>query len=79
MDGQKRRAWQPGLVLLSAGFDAHADDPLASMELSDADFDWITREVAALGKPIISVLEGGYNVDALEKSVRTHIKALIHS
>ena len=51
----------------------------AGTRLSDADYAWLTAEVAALNKPIVSVLEGGYNVDALEKSVRTHIKALIHS
>jgi acetoin utilization deacetylase AcuC-like enzyme len=52
------------------------------MELSDDDFEWITTEVAALGGgnlPIVSVLEGGYNVDALEGAVRAHLHALINS
>ena len=74
--------FEPEVIFLSAGFDAHLDDPLASMELSDDDFEWITTEVAALGGgnlPIVSVLEGGYNVDALEGAVRAHLHALINS
>ena len=47
-------------VFLSAGFDAHAADPLASMTLGAEDFSWLTAEVARLGLPIVSVLEGGY-------------------
>ena len=65
----------------SAGFDAHVDDPLATLTLTEEDFEWITAEVAALcGRtiPIISVLEGGYDVDALERSARAHARALIH-
>ena len=76
------RAFRPEALFLSAGFDAHRDDPLSSTMLSDEDFKWITQQVAKLGGgklPIVSVLEGGYNVDALEGSVRTHIDALIHS
>jgi len=74
------RAFEPEAVFVSAGFDAHEDDPLATVNLCDDDFDWITREVTALGGvPVISVLEGGYNVDALAKSVRAHLHALIHS
>ena len=73
------RRFDPDVVFLSAGFDAHADDPLASMTLQPADFAWLTREVAALDVPIISVLEGGYNVNALEASVYAHLRALIES
>lgn len=76
------RAFEPQAVFLSAGFDAHADDPLASLTLHEDDFGWLTAEVAALGGgavPIISVLEGGYNVDALERCARAHVRALIHS
>ena len=50
--------------------------------LGGEDYEWITREIAELGDgklPIISVLEGGYNVDQLVKSVRTHLHALIYS
>mmetsp|Transcript_35429 Transcript_35429/g.111335 ORF Transcript_35429/g.111335 Transcript_35429/m.111335 type:complete len:365 (+) Transcript_35429:34-1128(+) len=74
------RAFQPEAIFVSAGFDAHAEDPLSSCLLSDADFAWITAEVAKIGRgalPIISVLEGGYNVERLDRSVRAHVKALI--
>ena len=73
------REFRPDAVFLSAGFDAHADDPLASMQLTEADFEWITKEVTSLGLPVISVLEGGYNVEALESCVRAHVRALINS
>jgi len=78
------RAFEPEAIFLSAGFDAHADDPLASLTLSEDDFTWITAEVGALAcelgdLPIVSVLEGGYNIDALERSARAHVRALIHS
>jgi len=69
--------FEPEVIFLSAGFDAHADDPLASMQLDDDDFAWLTKQVAALGLPIVSVLEGGYNVDALVGSVHAHLKALV--
>ena len=72
-------AFKPDAIFLSAGFDAHAEDPLASMALEDEDFGWITMEVAKLGLPIISVLEGGYDVDALERAARAHVAALIDS
>ena len=74
------RAFGPDMIFLSAGFDAHKDDPLSSARLEHADFAWLTREVTAIGGgrlPIVSVLEGGYNVEALERSVYTHIKALM--
>lgn len=76
------RAFEPEAIFISAGFDAHADDPLAALKLSDDDFEWITAEITELsdgGLPIISVLEGGYNIDRLEHSVRTHVHTLIHS
>ena len=76
------RSFRPECIFLSSGFDAHAEDPLSSAQLTDADFAWITAEITAIGSgriPIISVLEGGYNVDQLDKSVRTHIQALIES
>lgn len=76
------RAFDPEAIFLSAGFDAHADDPMASLQLREDDFAWLTAEAAALGGgtlPIISVLEGGYNLDALVDSARAHVRALIHS
>ena len=76
------RAFEPEAIFLSAGFDAHADDPLASLQLAEDDFAWLTAEVAALGDgrlPVISVLEGGYDIGALERCARAHVRALIHS
>ena len=76
------RAFDPQAIFVSAGFNAHKEDPLATVQLTDEDYEWITREIAELGDgklPIISVLEGGYNVDQLVKSVRTHLHALIYS
>ena len=75
------RRFKPDAIFISAGFDAHAEDPLASVELSDEDFSWITKEiVSTVGNgrlPIISVLEGGYNVVSLERAVRAHLEALM--
>jgi acetoin utilization deacetylase AcuC-like enzyme len=73
--------WRPELILLSAGFDAHAEDPLASMALVEADFAWVTREVRALARRhgdgrVISILEGGYDPEALARSVVAHLQAL---
>jgi acetoin utilization deacetylase AcuC-like enzyme len=66
-------AYEPGLVLVSAGFDAHADDPLASCRVSDEGFATmagsVARAAAAAGVPVALVLEGGYDVDALARSV----------
>ena len=74
--------FQPELVIISAGFDAHADDPLAYLELHEDDYVWITeriREVAdkyAEGR-IVSALEGGYNLAALGRSAVAHVGALM--
>lgn len=74
-------AFAPELVLVSAGFDAHALDPLANMLLVEEDFAWITgRLVELAGRHadgrVISVLEGGYHHEALAASVRAHLVAL---
>lgn len=72
----------PELLIISAGFDAHTDDPLAEIYLEEDDFSWITKELAACadkhcdGK-IVSVLEGGYNLNALKNSVAAHLNALL--
>ncbi|MDB5492399.1 MAG: histone deacetylase domain protein [Micavibrio sp.] len=73
--------FKPDLLMISAGFDAHRDDPLAQMELVEDDFEWVTTELVKIadrhcGGRIVSVLEGGYNLDALKHSVESHIKAL---
>ncbi|PAU79322.1 histone deacetylase family protein [Halomonas salipaludis] len=75
-------AFKPDLVLLSAGFDAHRDDPMAELNLDEADYHWVTRlalEIAALyaDNRLVSVLEGGYDTDALGRCAEAHVKALL--
>ena len=74
-------AHRPDLVLVSAGFDAHRDDPLGGLDLSEADFTWVTlliKDAARrfAGGRVVSALEGGYDLDALSRSVHAHIDAL---
>lgn len=74
--------FKPDFVLISAGFDAHKDDPLASMGLTEAGYADLTNIVAGIAKHhaqgrILSSLEGGYNLTALAASVDSHIKALL--
>lgn len=73
-------AYNPQLVIISAGFDAHKDDPLANMLLVENDFTEMTKIVKQFSEaediPIISALEGGYNLDALASSVYEHLKEL---
>jgi len=73
--------FRPELVLISAGFDAHRDDPIGSLDLETEDFAEMTRDVVELaeqhsGGRIISCLEGGYNLKALGLSVEAHLGAL---
>lgn len=71
------QAWQPELLLISAGFDAHRDDPLAGLEWEAADFGWLTRRLTGFaGGRVVSTLEGGYDLDALAQSVAAHVDAL---
>ncbi|MGH6628412.1 MAG: histone deacetylase family protein [Burkholderiales bacterium] len=75
-------AFDPDLILVSAGFDAHEKDPLGQLELQDGDFRWITDEIcayaeSACGGRVISVLEGGYNLEALASASREHVQALV--
>lgn len=72
----------PELILVSAGFDGHTEDDLAQMNLLEGDYFWITCEVAALARKhcagrIVSVLEGGYNLHALGRSVAAHVRGLL--
>ncbi|MDD5321190.1 MAG: histone deacetylase family protein [Methylococcales bacterium] len=76
------RSFKPELLLVSAGFDAHRDDPLAAIMLAEDDFRWITKELMDIadcccGGKIISALEGGYNLNALAASVAVHVKTLM--
>ena len=75
-------AFRPDLVVISAGFDAHWRDPLASLNLREADFTWATQKLMETadrhaGGRIVSVLEGGYDLDALAKSTAAHVSALM--
>jgi acetoin utilization deacetylase AcuC-like enzyme len=72
----------PEFVLISAGFDAHAHDPLAHLNLMDADFHWVTTKLVELAKRhargrLVSTLEGGYNFAALASASRAHVRALM--
>ncbi len=72
----------PEAVLISAGFDAHRDDPLAQMELVEDDFAWVTGRLCDLadkhaGGRVVSTLEGGYDLDALAASCAAHVKVLM--
>ncbi|MDR3537259.1 MAG: histone deacetylase family protein [Acetobacteraceae bacterium] len=74
----------PGLVIVSAGFDAHKLDPLAQLRLETADFTWITNELVALaerhcGGRVASVLEGGYDLGALAAASAAHVRALMQA
>lgn len=74
-------AFKPRLVLVSAGFDAHAADPLGDLLLDEDDFAWVTKLIVSAAEQhadgrIVSVLEGGYDLDALAHSVATHLQAL---
>jgi acetoin utilization deacetylase AcuC-like enzyme len=76
------RRFNPDLVLVSAGYDAHRDDPLASLNLSLSGFDWISRQLINLSDEICSgkiifFLEGGYNLDVLRNGVINSIKGLM--
>ncbi len=76
------RKFSPELIIVSAGFDAHFRDPLASLNLQADDFGWVTRKLmdvadATAGGRIVSVLEGGYDLQGLKESVASHVTALL--
>jgi acetoin utilization deacetylase AcuC-like enzyme len=76
------RAFKPELLIISAGFDAHAADPLAQLRLREPDFQWITQELLAVADEhcpgrVVSLLEGGYDLQALAASAATHVRALM--
>jgi acetoin utilization deacetylase AcuC-like enzyme len=73
---------QPQLILVSAGFDAHRDDPLAGLALEDADFAWVTRLIVDAAHEfcsgrVVSTLEGGYDLNALARCVHAHLEVLL--
>ncbi len=72
----------PELLIISAGFDAHRDDPLAQENLDEADFEWVTDELVGIAERsaegrVVSALEGGYDLDALGRSAAAHVRALM--
>ena len=77
------RDFQPELLVISAGFDAHMRDPLANLNLLEPDFAWATQQimgiadVSAQGR-VVCVLEGGYDLEALAQSTAAHVTALMH-
>jgi acetoin utilization deacetylase AcuC-like enzyme len=75
-------AFGPDLIVISAGFDAHWRDPLANLNLTEADFGWATVKLMELAEKrcqgrIVSVLEGGYDLEGLSRSVAAHVTALM--
>ncbi len=76
------RRFAPDIVLISAGFDGHARDPLANLNLVEDDFAWVTRELMAVAEEsaegrVVSCLEGGYDLEALAASASAHVAALM--
>jgi acetoin utilization deacetylase AcuC-like enzyme len=76
------RDFQPELVVISAGFDAHMRDPLANLNLLEADFEWATRKLMEIADKtangrVVSVLEGGYDLQGLANSAAAHVAALM--
>ena len=77
----KLDAFEPDLILISAGFDAHAADPLAQQQLEAEDFAWATSAILAVARArskgrVVSSLEGGYDLEALGRSALAHVRAL---
>ena len=75
-------AFAPDLVIISAGFDAHRRDPLGNLNLVEADFAWTTRKLMGVARShaherVVSVLEGGYDLEGLSRSVAAHVTALM--
>jgi acetoin utilization deacetylase AcuC-like enzyme len=76
------RDFAPELILISAGFDAHNDDPLANLRLFEADYAWVTTELCQIAAEkcagrVVSTLEGGYDLNALAASAAAHVGALM--
>jgi len=79
---KKIKEFKPEFILLSAGFDAHKDDPLAQLQLTSKDFYNLTKRTLNLAKlycggKVVSILEGGYDLNALQKSTEMHVNALL--
>ena len=76
------RDFKPDFLVISAGFDAHTRDPLANLNLIEADYAWVTKKLMEIadesaGGRIVSMLEGGYDLQGLSRSVAAHVTALM--
>ncbi len=79
---KKLKEFKPEFILFSAGFDAHKDDPLAQFQLKSKDFYDLTKRTLSLAKvfskgKVVSILEGGYDLNALQESTEMHVRALV--
>ena len=79
---EKLNEFKPEFILLSAGFDAHKNDPLANINLESKDYYTLTKEIIKIAKQIcenkiVSILEGGYNLAAIQESAKHHVEALL--
>jgi acetoin utilization deacetylase AcuC-like enzyme len=77
------REFKPDFLIISAGFDAHTRDPLANLNLVESDYSWITKKLMEIADKnakgrVISLLEGGYDLQGLSRSVAAHVTALMH-
>jgi acetoin utilization deacetylase AcuC-like enzyme len=77
-------AFEPELILISAGFDAHREDPLAGLKFTEADYAWVTQELVGVAgrhakRRIVSSLEGGYALSALGRSAAEHVRVLVEA
>ena len=77
-------AFEPDLIVVSAGFDAHRRDPLASLDIGEEEFGWVTRRLVEIAERrcagrIVSVLEGGYDLNGLAASATAHVEALMEA
>lgn len=78
------RDFSPDILMISAGFDAHKDDPLANVNLTEQDYAWVTDELITLAEEVcdgrvVSTLEGGYDLNALAKSSAAHVQSLMRA
>lgn len=76
------RDFDPDMIFISAGFDAHESDPLANLRLHEDDYAWVTEQLVAVAEAhcqgrVVSTLEGGYSLRALAQSAAAHVKALL--
>jgi acetoin utilization deacetylase AcuC-like enzyme len=74
--------FKPDLIIISAGFDAHLRDPLANLNLTEADFGWATAQLMDIADKtaegrVVSLMEGGYDLEGLSRSVAAHVMTLM--